>query len=283
MVRLSNGITELSGMEQLKILIITAIVFAVTFIAVFQIKDENDLKSASIFVAIIPLAVVVIASGFIRWSEYNSIVNTPISRPSGVAAGFVEVYGEAAAKEKSMLSPFGGQECVFYRFTAGTIRSPYLLQGDSGNFLVKDESGIIEVDPQGAEFNTDSWKKFYVKKNEKNSNVDKFIEEMKDKYWLVTGLVADSDNRVFSEYVIKKGQKVFVTGTAVPGYEIKSDMVVPKIVIKKGKQKTFFYISNKEEREVLADMRKQAVLFIAGGGLVALIGVWYILLKLNML
>jgi hypothetical protein len=173
---------------------------------------------------------------------------------------------------------------VFYRFRAGTKSNPHLLQGDSGSFLVRDRSGAIEVDPRGAELNTDSWKNFYVKKNEKNSNIDKFIEDMKDKYWLVTGLIAtDREDKIFSEYVIKKGQKVFVTGTAVPWYDIRSDLVVPKLVIKRGKQNAFFYISKKEERGVLADMREQAILFIAGGGVVALFGIGYILLKLNML
>ncbi len=279
---LPSGITELNVMEQVKILMITAIVFALTFIAVLYIKDENDVKSASIFVAIIPFAVLVVLYGFTRWSQYNTIVNTPTSRPSGVAAGFVEVYGEAEPKDKSLVSPFGSQECAFYRFRAGV--SSWLLQSDSGSFLVRDRSGMIEVDPRGAELNNDSWKVFSLKKNEKSPNLDKFIEEMKSNYGQVASWIdTDREDRIFSEYVIKKGQKVFVTGTAVPWYDIRSDLVVPKLVIKRGKQNTFFYISKKEETGVLADMRKQAILFIAGGGVVALFGIGYILLKLNML
>jgi len=55
--------------------------------------------------------------GFSKWSHYNTVVNTPTSKVEGIAAGFVEVYGEALAKEEYLISPFCGEECVFYKYT----------------------------------------------------------------------------------------------------------------------------------------------------------------------
>lgn len=159
------------------------------------------------------------------------------------------------------------------------------LNGDSGNFLVRDITGAVEVDPYGAEFDTSGWRSFHVKEKEKiPSRISHFIEEVRrDYWWSPSSAVFKGKDMMYQEYFIKKGEKVFVTGTAVPWYDLSSGKYVPKIIIKRGKDNGFFYISKKEERDVLRDMRNQAMLFISGGGLATIVGVWYILLKLKVL
>lgn len=84
-----------------------------------------------------------------------------------------------------------------------------------------------------------------------------------------------------TERVIRKGQKLFVMGNAVPWYEIKDGVLRNIILIKKGDD--FFYISNKRESEVQEYMRNEAVLNLAGGIIMIVGGTAFLLSKINLL
>jgi len=274
----------LTSRRMLLLFVVVLLVFVAAVIAVNSISDEKERENTAILTGIIPLAVLIFLWGFVSWGNYNTIVNTPTSRPGGVAAGFVEVYGEVAPKGEYLKSPFGEEECAFYRYRISEIKGMGLyLNGDSGNFLVKDQTGVVEVDPYGAEFGMSGWRTFHVKGREKiPSTISRFIDELrKDYWWSPSSILFEGKDMMYQEYAIKKGEKVFVTGTAVPWYDLSSGRYVPKIIIRKGKDNGFFYISKKNEKDILRDVRNEVILFIIGGGLATIAGVGYILLKLK--
>jgi hypothetical protein len=89
----------------------------------------------------------------------RAIVDTPTSRVSSAAQGFVELMGIGLPlPERPLLSPFNQLPCLWYRFIEekrenGEWRQ--VAQGESEvPFILDDDSGRCEVDPSGAEILT---------------------------------------------------------------------------------------------------------------------------------
>lgn len=244
----------------------------------------------------VPAGLFFFIKGFGKWSHYNTIINTPTSKVEAIAAGFVEVYGEGIPKDKYLLSPFLGEECVFYRYTVEEYRHhgkhsswDVIKQGRSDNpFFLQDETGKVEVDPRDAEFEVVDKRQFVVNPGDGTPDrVREFLEgvNLKNNTPLIDlgPIHIGANPRRYAEYVIEKGQKVFVTGTAVPKEGVKSDKHEDMLLIRKGHYNKFFYISDRVEKEVLGSMRNTALLFLIGGGLAALIGLAYIFFRMNIL
>lgn len=243
-----------------------------------------------------PVGAYYFVKGFYKWSHYNTIVNTPTSKIEAIATGFVEVYGEALAKVEYLTSPFCGEECVFYKYTVEEYRHhgkhsswDVIRKGQSeAPFLVQDETGKIEVNPRDAEFEVVDKREFRI--NPGDGTPDKIREFLKE--------VSLNDNvplldlgpihlganpRRYTEYTIEKGQKIFVTGTAVPKEGVRSDKHEDMLVIRKGDFNKFFYISDRGEKGVLGGMRNKALLYLIGGGIACLSGLAYIFFRIGIL
>jgi hypothetical protein len=140
----------------------------------------------------VPAGLFFFIKGFGSWSHYNTIKNTPTSKVEGIAAGFVEVYGEGIPKGKYLLSPFTGEECVFYRYTIEEYRHhgkhsswDVIKEGRSNApFFLQDETGKVEVDPIDAEFEVVDKRQFVVNPGDGTpERVREFLEgvKLKDK------------------------------------------------------------------------------------------------------
>ena len=234
--------------------------------------------------------------GFYKWSQYNTIVNTPTSKIEAIAAGFVEVYGEALAKGEYLISPFCGEECVFYKYTVEEYRRhgkhsswDVIRKGQSkAPFLMQDETGKIEVDPRDAEFEVVDKREFRINPGDGTpEKIREFLKEvsLNDNIPLLDlgPIHLGANPRRYREYTIEKGQKIFVTGTAVPKEGVESERHEDMLVIKKGDFNKFFYISDRGEKGVLGEMRNKALLYLIGGGLAALIGLAYIFFSIGIL
>lgn len=234
--------------------------------------------------------------GFYTWSQYNTIVNTPTSKVEAIATGFVEVYGETVPKGEYMLSPFAGRECTFYKYAirelhgSGKHRHWNTIKSKKSNspFFIEDDTGRIEVDPAEAELEVVDKKIFHIYPGQEiPPKIVEFLKEVRlsdGRPVLDLGpLHIGGHERMYIEYVIEKGQKVFVTGTAVPKEEVQSDKHEDMLVIRKGDFNKFFYISDRGEKGVLGGMRNKALLYLIGGGLAALIGLAYIFFSIGIL
>jgi hypothetical protein len=244
----------------------------------------------------VPAGAYYFISAFREWSHYKTIVNTPTSKVEAIAAGFVEVYGEAIPKGDYLRSPFSGEPCTFYKYTIEEYRShgkssswDVIKKGQSNDpFLVQDETGKIEVDPTGAEFEVVDKKQFKVNPGDYTPpEITNFINTigMSDNTPMFSlGLIHIGANpRRYTEYVIEKGQNVFVTGTAVPKEGVQSEKHEDMLLIRKGNFNKFFYISDEGEKDILRFMRTSVIFHMGVGGLAALIGLAYIFFRMNIL
>ena len=243
----------------------------------------------------VPVGAYYFISGFHKWSCYNTISNTPTSKVEAIAAGFIEVYGEVLPKGEYLKGPFFGEDCVFYSYTIEEYRShgkhsswDVIRRGQSdAPFFVQDETGKIEIDPGGAEFEVVDRRQVAVQPGESTPKIREFLAEINlaDNVSLVDlgPIHLGANLRRYTEYVLEKGQKIFATGTAVPKEGVGSEKQEEMLVIKKGDFNRFFYISDREEKGVLGGMRNNAILYLAGGGLAALIGLAYIFFRMNIL
>jgi hypothetical protein len=256
--------------------------------------SKNDPLPYAVFGVIV--GIYFFLKGFGEWSEYNTISNTPTSKVEGIAAGFVEIYGEALAKGNYLISPFCGEECVFYKYTVEEYRShgkssswDIIRMGQSDSpFLVQDETGKIEINPKGAEFEVVDKRQYKLNTGDNTpENIKEFLKSvnLSDNIPLLNlgPIKIGANPRRYTEYTIEKGQKIFVTGTAVPKEGVSSDRHEDMLVIKKGDFNKFFYISDRKEKDVLSDTRNKALLYLIGGGSVCLIGLTYIFFRIGIL
>jgi len=263
-------------------------------ISIYNFLVANDPIIFALIAA--PVGAYYFIKGFREWSHYNTIINTPTSKVEAIAAGFVEVYGEALAKGEYLISPFCGEECVFYKYTVEEYRHhgkhsswDVIRRGQTeAPFLVQDETGKIEVDPKGAEFEVTDRRQYRV--NPGDGTPKKILEFLKqvslnDNVPLLDlgPIHLGANPRRYTEYIIEKGQNIFVTGTTVPKEGVQSDKHEEMLVIRKGDFNKFFYISDMAEKKVLGGMRSGALIFLIGGGIVTLIGLAYIFFRLGIL
>ncbi len=94
---------------------------------------------------------------FRGWARARVIEDTPTAKIRSAPQGYVELAGQAALMEgEPILSPLTGSECCWYRFKierqGSRNRWSRVDNGDSDKlFLLRDDTGVCIVDPEGAE------------------------------------------------------------------------------------------------------------------------------------
>lgn len=223
--------------------------------------SDSDLMEIGMGMTFGGLALLVLSLYF--WKRLNLIKNTPTSKVRSLAMGFVEVYGEVIpAKGTILKSPLTNQDCVYYKYTIEEYRksgkNSKWVTIKSGNksvpFYLKDNTGIVLVNPQGASVNV---KRDYSLKPRGNlpASINKFLIDNNIKY---KGFLGLKRNLRFREYKIEPGNKVFIMGTAAdnPFMEEGTAMKgVEDVMIKKGKIQRFFYISDSSEKQIITRLK----------------------------
>jgi len=154
--------------------------------------------------------------GFHWYSEKLLIENTPTSKVRSISRGRVELFGEVVLVNENVFlkSPHSRANCVLYKYISGENE-----EFNSTLFYLKDKTGKVLVDPSGAEI---------------------------DIHCL-------GHSEFIREYCLLPGDRVYVHGTAggsplAEGGEAQKSE--ESLMIKKGKKDSFFYISDKPEREL---------------------------------
>lgn len=242
--------------------------------------------------------------GFKILKKVKIIQNTPRSKIRSMAMGLVEIHGTAKAKE-FLIAPFSKLKCIYYKYVIKEYRRHTSGSGDNKRttyrwdtvatgerripFTATDETGNVDVNPSGAEFNIDPKKVFLQKagligafnvissalKNfDNNPNNDVDISK-----WNLTELDPKKDrtfmntvgDRKYYEYFLQDNETLFVLGTAANE--------ASKISIKKGVNEPTFIISDKSEKDLLKNMKFKMIGFLLGGFILSIIGL-VILLRL---
>lgn len=214
--------------------------------------------------------------GFIWLKQKRLIENTPTSKIRSIAMGLVEIYGSAILiKNKVLKSPLTNNDCVYYKYTVEEYRksgkNSYWATIKSGNestlFYLQDDTGKVLVEPKQAEidipldftFET-GWGKTLP------AGLNNF---MKTSNFSATGIFGIGKKLRFREYYIAPKDKLYIMGTADRNPHLKAGTAVKNedaIMIQKGKNVSFYYISDTHEKNVLTKMKWKTIGGLWGGG-----------------
>lgn len=221
--------------------------------------------------------------GFLR--QRNKVDHTPTSKIRSIALGLVEIEGNALPVPKievenlyaditSSVSPFTKKECIYYK----SLIEEYKSNGKSGywvtvqfkeyrpRFYVKDETGKIIIDSRRAKLDIKtSFEEQSRFGKDPSEVVTKYLRENNIKFENFIGINKTMRYREESIYV---NDKVYVIGEAMSSGK-ESDVSHEKIVIGKKGRLGFYFISNKQEKDILKYFNyKIYPLFIIGGILI---------------
>ncbi|MEK6983416.1 MAG: GIDE domain-containing protein [Nanoarchaeota archaeon] len=213
--------------------------------------------------------------GFKWLNEKRLIENLPTSKIRSLAMGLVEVYGKVVpAKNHLLQSPFLNEKCVYYKYTIEEYRRSgkhgrwrLIDDGEKGRyFYLKDDSGFVLIDLQGAkidiprDFESDSG--FGV---DPPTAVKHFLKARNLGF---EGFFGINKTMRFSEYLIAPNDKLYIIGTAGDNPFIDEALAkkgAEDVMVQKGAENKHFYISDKNEREILKSLKWKAFGGIFGG------------------
>ena len=224
--------------------------------------------------------------GFRTFSRKRLIENIPTSKIRSLALGLVEINAKAVAVEGTIRgSPFTGKDCLYYFFRVEEHRR----QGKNSRwvtvkkgeyrpeFYVQDDTGKVLVDPAGAEINIPTDYEYNSGLlNDPPAQVKEFLKANDISHDSFLGL---NKRMRYREYLIEPGDAVYVMGTAAdnPVMAHPGDDHTSKLIIQKGENQKFFFISDQSEKKVLSNLKWQAFGGITIGALVSVICLAYLL------
>ncbi len=225
--------------------------------------------------------VILLVYGFTVLKRKRLIENTPTSKIRSIAMGFVEIFGVVVAmKGKTFKSPFTEKDCVYYEYKIDEFRGGKnkrwvtIKSGEEkSNFSVKDDTGAVLVDPNDAAMElTKSYSFESGFGNDPPENVKNFLKGINMNFEGVFGM----NRRLrYSEYIIRPGQNVYITGTAGDNPKVKEGTAVKgvdDVMIQAGSNKNLYFICDKPEKEVLKRLKWTSLGLLATGALFTIIG-----------
>jgi len=224
------------------------------------------------------------------------IENLPTSNIRGIAMGLVEIHGKTDS-EVLIKSPFTQTDCVLYKYTVEEYRhqgknSRWVIV-DSGfeytPFHLQDKTGKILVQPFGAELDIPG--KIVYKGKKPTTIIKKHLEtgfnaskKNKDAAELYKGYNKGKKtvshlfgrNLRYTEYIVTKGQELYILGTAGKNPFITTAVKNEEGAMIQAEGKNPYFISTKHETDVLKDL-KWSVAGVYWGIPLFVFGLWLLL------
>ena len=229
------------------------------------------------------IGIILFAWGLICFRKKRLIENIPTSKIRSIAMGLVEIYGKVVPQKGNILkSPFSQNDCVYYKYKIEELRSSgkstywatVKKDWDCRTFYLKDETGMVLVDPRDAniDVSVDNVFKSSLGKDPPDS-VKQFLQSCNVAF---EGPIFGINKTMrYSEYFIAPKDKLYIMGTATdnPFVEEASAIEgVEDVIIKKGKHEKIYYISDKSERLILRQLKGLTALGLVVGSLLIIIG-----------
>ncbi len=227
------------------------------------------------------------------WLKLKRLIeNMPTSKIRSVAMGLAEIYGEVVpAQGKLLKSPLTEKDCVYYLYQV----QEYRRSGKSGrwvtiksdtqmaHFFIKDESGIVLVEPKKAQIDIPEDFKFQSGLGRDPPKI--IIEFLKANGLSFESLFGINKSMKFVEYFIAPKDRLYVIGTAGDNpfiEEATASNSTADIMIQRGNNK-IYYISDKPEKEVLKRFKWKTFAGLYGGAALSVICLVIIFLYLGIL
>ncbi|MBN1860216.1 MAG: hypothetical protein JW840_02010 [Candidatus Thermoplasmatota archaeon] len=191
------------------------------------------------------------------------IVDTPTSTIRSLAMGLVEIYGQVIPiKERLFKSPFTEKDCVYYLYTIEEYRS----SGKSSHwvtikkeeqrdlFYLKDETGMVLIDPTGAQI--EARKDFECQSSLGKDPPEQVIRFLRTRNLTHEGFLGLNKTMRYKETVIVPSDSLYIMGTAGENPFKKQGTAnqVDSIMIQKGTHEKQYYISDKQEKQIVTQL-----------------------------
>ncbi len=224
------------------------------------------------------IGIIAIILGFRAYSRFKLMETVPTSKIRSIAMGLVEIFGGAEKFKKFFKSPLTTEKCVWWRILVEkyvkrgktTGWETYIDRQSEEPFILRDDTGAVLIDPKGAEIAIPDDKQFIwsppffdiniFKRHESPIPLD-YLENFNgintQSFDLVKGGVKDiTKNPVYSsnvgafrytQWAIKPRDHLYIMGTAGDNPHKKESSAlkgVEDVMISKGQNVKFYYISN---------------------------------------
>ena len=232
--------------------------------------------------------IVLFILGFIWLKQKKLIENIPTSKIRSLAMGLVEIYGAVVPAEGKILkSPFSNKDCVFYDYRIEEYRQSgkhsqwvTIRNGkDSVPFFLKDDTATVLVEPKEASLSIKQDLAFQSGMGKDPSlQIKKYLTSQGLKFETFFGM---NKKMRFIESFIEPKDKLYIMGTADENpYSkgVSSKNHVENIMIQKGKNDKFYFISDTDEKDILGRFKWKVFGGLFGGSILSIAGLTIILL-----
>ena len=218
--------------------------------------------------------IVIFILGLVWFRQRRMIENIPTSKIRSLAMGLAEVYGQVVPNKILLKGPFSSDDCVYYKYQVQELRhtknSSYWATIKKGeervNFYLKDETGSVLVDPNGASIDIAKDHEFGSGwGSDPPQKVLQFLEEKGVRHESFFGM---NKQMRFMESSIEPGDKLYVLGTAGDNpfvEEATAKHSAEDVMMQKGRFERFYYISDKAEKDILSRLMWKSLGGIFGG------------------
>lgn len=275
-----------------KILILTFLAMAIFVIVGGYIPEFLGLPLMSgaviFFGPMLIFGIGLIVMGMVYSKMRRTMENIPTSKINSIAMGLVEIFGKVCKYSNKILeSPFSLTDCIYYKYvikqykgTREGIEQWKTLKEEIKNtlFCLQDETGTVLIDPKDAKVEIDADYNFLSKPGaDPPEHIQNFLKSINIDY---KGFLGRNKRILYSEYVIKPDDKIYIMGTAKDN-PYKEDGTAQKgvedILISKGPKESLFYISDKSEGEILKSHSSESKMLYIFGGFIVLMSLMVIL------
>jgi hypothetical protein len=223
--------------------------------------------------AVLIAGIALFVMGFYFYKQKRLIQDTPTSKIRSLAMGLVEIVGRVVPLPHRVIkSPLTEKDCVYYRYTVEEYRRSgkhshwvTIKKGERSEFFyLEDETGMVLIDPRGAKIKT-------IQDFECQSGfmkdpplpVIRFLEANNLRF---EGFLGANKTMRYKENYIAPNDTLYIMGTADKNQytsDSEADKGLKDTIIQKGNHEKMFYISDKQERDILRDYSINI-----GGGLI---------------
>jgi len=218
--------------------------------------------------------IVVFILGVVWFRQMRLIENIPTSKIRSLAMGISEIYGKVVPGKQLLKGPFSGEDCIYYKYEIKELRktkdTSYWATIRSGSeraqFYLKDDTGTVLVEPKGAKIDISKDYEFGSGWGaDPPQTVLQFMEANGMHHESFFGM---NKQMRFMESSIVPGDNLYILGTAGDNPFVEEGTAknhVEDIMIHKGENEKFYYISDSNERDILGKLRLKAFAGIFGG------------------
>lgn len=237
----------------------------------------QDAGTIGLFLILIGSILFIVGVYFQR--KKRLIADTPTSKIRSLAMGLVEIFGQVIpVKSNVFKSPFTDNDCVYFRYTIEEYKSSgknshwvtIKKEEQRTVFYLKDETGMVLVDPTGAQI--DAKKDFEFQSSLGKDPPEQVIRFLTAHHLSHEGFLGLNKTMRYQETIIAPNDSVYIMGTAGANPRKKEGHTdhVESIMIQKGAIQKNYYISDKPEKQILTQLTL-ATYATAGCGIILII------------